>query len=98
MTNNKMLGNYGENLAVMWLQKQGYKILLRNWKFGRLEIDIIAEKENVIHLFEVKTRRGSRYGFPESSISQNKKQTMMAAAMALLEEKNYEMVQINVLT
>ena len=48
------IGNEAEDKASSYLQKKGYTILERNFhsKFG--EIDIIAQKENVLHFCEVK--------------------------------------------
>lgn len=98
MNNYNYLGRHGEGLAVKWLQRNGFHILLRNWKFGRYEIDIVAEKENCIHAIEVKTRKSTAYGSPENSISPTKQKNIVAASAALMEEKKYEDLQIDVLS
>jgi putative endonuclease len=95
--NNNYLGRHGENLATTWLTRNGYKILLRNWKFGRYEIDIVAEKENCMHAIEVKTRKSNKYGSPENSVSPSKQKNIVAASAALMEEKGYEVLQVDVL-
>jgi putative endonuclease len=53
--NNKQIGNYGEEIAAKYLQKQGFQILDRNYlkKWG--EIDIVARRTEIIHFVEVKT-------------------------------------------
>ncbi len=56
MAESHNLGQKGEDLAVKHLEKAGYKILSRNWKSGKLEIDIIAENKDFIVFAEVKTR------------------------------------------
>jgi putative endonuclease len=56
MAESHDLGKLGEDLAVEHLKKAGYKILKRNWKFGKHEVDIIAENNNFIIFAEVKTR------------------------------------------
>ncbi len=50
------LGKKGERIAVDYLIKNGYKILERNWRYLKAEIDIIAKKDNTLAIVEVKTR------------------------------------------
>lgn len=52
---NKIIGRWGEKIAVNYLKNKNYKILQTNWQFKKGEIDIIAYKEKVIAI-EVKTR------------------------------------------
>lgn len=47
-------GKTGEKLAADWLEKKGFTILEKNWRHKRLEVDIIAEKDNLLHFIEVK--------------------------------------------
>ena len=49
-------GIKGEELACQFLTLNGYTILHQNWRVGHLEIDIIAQKDNILHFIEVKTR------------------------------------------
>jgi putative endonuclease len=60
---NKIVGQWGEAVAVNYLKNRGYKILQTNWRFKKSEIDIIAYKERVTAI-EVKTR--SKEGPPQS--------------------------------
>lgn len=66
---NKDLGKLGEEIAVKYLQKHGYKIINRNVYFRCGEIDIITEKDDVLYFVEVKTRTNFVYGDLEDSIS-----------------------------
>ena len=52
-----ILGEIGEELAANWLMKNGFRIWHRNWrsKYG-YELDIVAFKDNKLHIVEVKTR------------------------------------------
>jgi putative endonuclease len=95
---NIRLGKYGEYLAIKWLRENGYDILLRNWRIGRLEIDIVASRESIIHAIEVKTRKTTTFGFPEESVSSAKCKNMMSACSALMDAKNYNHIQIDVLS
>ena len=66
------LGKEGEDLAVPWLEEKGYTIVERNWKFRKLEIDIIAEKGKFLSFIEIKTRNFSSCGYPEDSVTKKK--------------------------
>ncbi|NLK72061.1 MAG: YraN family protein [Clostridiales bacterium] len=63
------LGKLGEEIAVSYLKKRGYKIIETNFscKFG--EIDIIAEKDDTICFIEVKTRTNESFGSPIEAIT-----------------------------
>lgn len=65
----KTLGDRGENLASELLQKNGYKILNRNFrsKFG--EIDIVAQDKETLVFVEVKARWSQKFGTPEEAIT-----------------------------
>lgn len=70
--NNGEIGKTGETMAVAFLQEKGYKVLEQNWRYKKIEIDIIATKNNVLHIIEVKTRRTIKFGHPEESITERK--------------------------
>lgn len=71
----KILGNLGEEAAVAFLLKRGYKILERNYRKRIGEIDIIAfdNKFDEYVFVEVKTRKNLNFGYPEESVNQKKK-------------------------
>src|SRR6476620_12257029 len=66
------LGKQTEQLAVNWLVDKGYSILHRNWRFGKYELDIIAIKDGLLHIVEVKVRSSTQFGFPEENVSTKK--------------------------
>lgn len=66
------LGQQGEDLACRFLRKQGFKILDRNVRIARCEIDIIAKEGNTIVFVEVKTRRQAGVFRPEDSVGAEK--------------------------
>lgn len=65
----KLLGKHGEDLAVNFLKKQGYKILERNFQKGYGEIDIIAQEKDTLVFVEVKTRISTQFGSPLEAIT-----------------------------
>jgi putative endonuclease len=86
MTNNKVTGNKGEEIAVDYLLKKGFQLLERNWRFRHWEVDIIASKGPFLHFMEVKTRKTLRFGRPEESITREKMTNLKNAA----EEYQYQ--------
>ena len=80
MASHNDLGKTGEELAVKWLEENGYEILHRNWRYSYFEIDIIGRKGKFLHFIEVKTRNASRVGFPEDSVTKKKFKNLQRAA------------------
>ncbi len=56
---NIELGKIGEDIAAVYLQDLGYEILDRNWRFKRVELDIVAHLDSTLVFCEVKTRRST---------------------------------------
>jgi putative endonuclease len=73
------LGKWGEDKAAEFLQRQGYRIIERDWKSGRRDIDIIATDGNEVVFVEVKTRRNRLYGEPEEAVDYRKLQNLRLA-------------------
>ncbi len=69
---NKLIGESGEKAAVKWLRAEGYLMHALNWRSGRYEIDIVAEKWGVIHFIEVKTRKADGWTTPEQAMTHRK--------------------------
>ncbi len=70
------LGTQGEELAVVHLKKQGFKILAQNYRQKTGEIDIIARDGTYLVFIEVKTRKSLRFGRPYEAVT-HKKQTQI---------------------
>lgn len=79
MAQHNELGKLGETMAVALLQRNGYQILETNWTFAKAEIDIIARKENVLAIVEVKTRSDVSFGLPQDFVSPRKIQLLTKA-------------------
>ncbi len=84
------LGEKGEELAVEFLQKKGYKILERNWRFKKAEVDIITIKNNVLAVVEVKTRSSNYFGNPQDFVNPKKIKLFVEAIIEYLTSKNLD--------
>ena len=79
MAEHNELGKLGEELQVEFLQKNSYTILETNWTFQKAEIDIIAQKDNVLVIVEVKTRSSIDFGLPQDFVKPKKVQLLVKA-------------------
>ncbi len=75
------LGRQGEQLAAEYLQRQGLRILARNWRCSEGEIDIVAADRRVLVACEVKTRSGTRYGTPLEAVTRKKRARLLRLAV-----------------
>lgn len=82
MAQHNDFGKLAEVKAAEFLQKKGYKILNRNWRFHKLEIDIIAhdlEKDQIV-IVEVKARKASTIQPAEDAVNKTKRKMLVTAA------------------
>jgi len=89
MMMRKDIGKNGEDEALRFLEAKGYEILQRNYRFKRSEIDLVANKEDLLIFIEVKVRSSNSYGFPESFVSDNQIDRIMEAAEEYQYQKNW---------
>ncbi|OXG09293.1 putative endonuclease [Flavobacterium araucananum] len=97
MAEHNELGKKGEDLAVDYLQENGYKILERNWTFKKAEIDIIAQKDLFLAVIEVKTRSSLDFGLPQDFVKPKKIQLLIKAVNAYInyrEKDSYDDLNI----
>jgi putative endonuclease len=90
MAKHNILGEKGEEIAFLHLIKKGYKILERNWRYDRAEIDIVARYKNQLVIVEVKTRSAAIYEEPRDAISNQKIRFLTNAAEAYINEKDID--------
>jgi putative endonuclease len=83
-------GTNGEKMAVQYLQEKGYVILHTNWRNGKAEADIIAEKNGMLIIAEVKTRSTAYFGSPGEAVDKQKQKMLVKAAEAYLETNNID--------
>jgi putative endonuclease len=85
------LGKRGEEIAVIYLKKEGYQIFARNWFHDHKEIDIIAKQGEEIVIVEVKTREGDYFEEPWEAVSTKKIRNLVEAADAWLIRKEIDL-------
>lgn len=88
MAESHNLGQKGEDLATDHLKKAGFKILSRNWKWGKHEIDIIAENKDLIVFVEVKTRTDDYQMHPVTAVTSEKQRSIIYSADGYLQKFN----------
>lgn len=88
MAQHNELGKKGEELASQYLQKKSYKILERNWRYEKDEIDIIATDGLFLVIVEVKTRSTDFYGQPEEAVTRQKERFIIRATEEYIIQKD----------
>ncbi len=93
----KNIGDRGERIAAAYLESKGYRIIERQYRFERAEVDLIcfepsenyAEGGDLVFV-EVKTRTGLGFGRPEEAVTEEKKRNLIKAAEAYLHENRMD--------
>lgn len=87
MADHNDFGKMAEERAVVFLEEKGYRILARNWRFQKAEIDIIAKDQNDdVVVVEVKARKNEDFSKAEDAINKKKIQLLIKAANEFVTE------------
>lgn len=90
MAEHNDFGNLAEELAADFLARKNYKILARNFRYQKAEIDIIAEFENIIIVTEVKARSYNTVIEPQEAVTKKKIKSIVMCADFFLQERNID--------
>ena len=85
--NKHAKGVQGEDMAVEYLKKKGYRIIERNFRFERGEVDVVAEDGDALVFIEVKSRRSKSFGAPHEAVTRKKQMQIRKVAGGYLFEK-----------
>lgn len=85
--NTSKTGKEGEELACRFLTEKGFRIIERNFRFHKGEIDIIAKDNETLVFIEVKYRQNLEFGYPEEAITKDKISQIRRIANAYLFER-----------
>ncbi len=88
MADKHQIGKKGEAKALEYLVKQGYGILETNWQSNHQEVDIIARKDDMLVIVEVKARSTNYFGEPEAFVTKHKQRMLIKAANHYLVDAN----------
>ena len=89
-TLNSETGNWGEEIAAQFLQAQkAFTIVHRNLRLGRSEVDILCMDDLTLVFVEVKVRKNSQFGHPESFVDAKKASHLHRAADLYLEQTGF---------
>lgn len=88
MADHNDFGKKAEELAAEYLQKNGYKILVRNFRYQKAELDLVAEKGSLIVVVEVKARSTYVFNLPQEAVNKRKIKLIVSAANYFMEEYN----------
>jgi putative endonuclease len=87
---NKELGKKGEEKALRFLKKRGYRIIEKNYVCKMGEMDIIARDKDTLVFIEVKTRTSTEFGPPQLAVNLSKQRQLSKVALNYLKEKHLE--------
>ena len=90
MGKHNEIGQQGEQAAADFLENKGYKILNRNWRYKRAELDIVAMDAQTMVFVEVKTRTDYTFDRPENAVDGKKQRLMTQAAIAYMSESGHD--------
>jgi putative endonuclease len=90
MAEHNDLGKRGEEIAAGYLEKKGYRIIEKNWRQWRNEIDVVAMDGKYLVIIEVKTRQSDFFGEPEMAVTRDKQKALIRAANAYVRNKNVQ--------
>ncbi|MBQ8175230.1 MAG: YraN family protein [Clostridia bacterium] len=90
-TERRQLGDFGEKAAALFLKKQRYRILERNFICGHHEVDLVVEDAEHLIFVEVKTRTYNehhieKYGSAGAAVTRQKQRNLIAAARNYLND------------
>lgn len=93
----KTTGDLGEAVAADFLEAKGYRVIERNYRFNREEVDLVCfqpyedyTQGGELVFVEVKARRGLGFGRPEEAVTRDKQEAIMRVAEAYLHETKLE--------
>jgi putative endonuclease len=90
MAEHNELGKKGEQLAIDFLIKNDYKILEKNYRYLKAEVDIIAQKKDTLAVVEVKTRSTDYFGNPQDFVNPKKIKLLLSAIDNYVVERNLD--------
>lgn len=99
MAEHNITGSNGEEIAIKYLAGNQCTIIEKNWRCGRLEVDIIARDGDRLIIAEVKTRTEGFLKSPGESVNRRKQEFLIRAANAYVKKMNLDLeVRFDIIT
>lgn len=90
MAQHNDFGNLAEDLAADYLTQKNYKILVRNFRYQKAEIDIVTEFEDLIVVVEVKARSYDTLIEPQEAVTKKKIKSIVLCTDFFMRERNLD--------
>lgn len=90
MAEHNDFGNLAEDLAVEYLEKKNYRIIARNFRYQKAEIDIVAEFENLIVVAEVKARSYNTVIEPQEAVTKKKIKSIVMCTDFFMQDRTID--------
>lgn len=88
-------GRRAEAAVADYLRANGFAIVARNLRLGALEIDLVARKEALVAIVEVRVRGPGAFAGPLASVTREKRARLVRAASRLWTERLARMPEID---
>ena len=90
MAEHNDFGNLAEDLAVEYLEKKNYRIIARNFRYQKAEIDIVAEFDDLIVVTEVKARSYNTLIEPQAAVTKKKIKSIVMCTDFFMQDRTID--------
>ena len=90
MAEHNDFGNLAEDLAVEYLEKNNYRIIARNFRYQKAEIDIVAEFDDLIVVTEVKARSYNTLIEPQEAVTKKKIKSIVMCTDFFMQDRTID--------
>ena len=90
MAEHNDFGNLAEDLAVEYLEKKNYRIIARNFRYQKAEIDIVAEFDDLIVVTEVKARSYNTVIEPQEAVTKKKIKSIVMCTDFFMQDRTID--------
>ena len=88
---SRQTGQWGEEIAALFLRIKGFEVIQANARFARREVDLVVRDGTWLVAVEVKLRRGNRYGCAAEAIDERKLSRLRLALTGIARDLGLEL-------
>ncbi|HZH04119.1 MAG TPA: YraN family protein [Myxococcaceae bacterium] len=93
-TERRQRGDRAEEVAVRYLQERGYRVVARNFHCAYGELDVVAEKDDLLCVVEVRMRTSAAWGDPAQTVMSSKQRRIVKATLHYLARRRMQDVAV----